>query len=134
MFFFSSPNTQFLLIVKNIIRKSFYRAKFYSKISDSQFNFHKNHCFDFLRQAIQCHGDVSMTYWWNKNYTRIMPDHTLGYSDWYLNANETERLSGAFINWDIEHSCRVSLELFLILLRIRLGPLFTVLILIQLGR
>lgn len=22
-----------------------------------------DHCFDFLRQAIMCHGDVSMTYW-----------------------------------------------------------------------
>lgn len=54
-----------------------------------------------------------MTYWWNENYTKIMPDRTLGYSDLYLNANATERIKGASIHWNIEHSCRVSFYLFI---------------------
>jgi len=90
----------------DIVRKSFYRNKFFPGVTDSMFIFHKNHCIDYLRQTIMCHGDTTMTYWWNKNYTTTLSDGTEVYSEWYKNADTKARSKGSFVNWDIEHSCR----------------------------
>jgi len=91
----------------NTIRKSFYREKFYPGIPDDRFYFHKNHCFDFLRQAIMCHGDVSMTYWWNKDYTSRQSDGREVHSDWFNNLSLDDRATNSSVFWNIEHSCRM---------------------------
>ena len=70
------------------------------------FNYIDN-CFDFLRQAVICHGDISMTYWWNNNYTTSLPDGTQVHSDWFNAATGEEREKSSFVFWDIEHSCRM---------------------------
>jgi hypothetical protein len=61
-------------------------------------------CFDFLRQAIQCHGDVSMTYLTNENHTKGR-DVTESPSDWFGNDLEAWT-KGDSVFWDVEHSCR----------------------------
>lgn len=53
-----------------------------------------------------CHGDVSMTYWWNKTYTLTTKDGKEVYSDHYLSMSPQERAKGSYVNWDIEHKCR----------------------------
>ncbi|KAL8991045.1 MAG: hypothetical protein Q9169_007963 [Polycauliona sp. 2 TL-2023] len=92
----------------NTIRKSFYREKFFSDMPNDRFHFHKNHCFDFLRQVIMCHGDISMTYWWNKNYT-ISDDETgrESHSKWFESLSPDERATNSSVFWDVEHSCRM---------------------------
>ncbi|KAL9611176.1 MAG: hypothetical protein Q9167_004161 [Letrouitia subvulpina] len=91
----------------NTIRRSFYREKFFADMPNDRFHFHKNHCFDFLRQAIMCHGDVTMTYWWNKNYTVSDEDGRERHSDWFESLNPDERATNSSVFWDIEHSCRM---------------------------
>ncbi|KUJ21341.1 uncharacterized protein LY89DRAFT_778900 [Mollisia scopiformis] len=93
----------------NTIRKSFYREKFYPHVEEKKFLHHKNHCFDFLRQAIMCHGDVSMTYWWNVNYTVSNVDGNggEGHSEWFNSLSVDERATNGSTYWDIEHSCRL---------------------------
>lgn len=106
----------------DVIRKSFYRHQFFPNMTDDVFQFQKSNarfsehpdianyliddCFDFLRQVIQCHGDISMIYWWNENYTTTLADGTKVHSDLYQNQDLEARTKGAFVFWDVEHSCR----------------------------
>lgn len=66
----------------------------------------KGHCFDVLRQAILCHGDVSLVYWWNQNYTYIDESGTKQYTEEYLQRTPQERATGSFVTWDSEVQCR----------------------------
>lgn len=65
-----------------------------------------DHCFDFIRQAILCHGDVSMAYWWNTSYTTTTSDGKKVHSDSFKGLSLEERAVGAKVHWDVEHKCR----------------------------
>jgi hypothetical protein len=105
----------------NTIRKSFYREKFYPSLMDNLFQSQKSKfdlpywlkvilltkgfqrlddCFDFLRQTIQCHGDVSMIYFSNESYGMKVS------SDSFENPELIARTKRPSVNWDVEHSCR----------------------------
>ncbi|KAF7587224.1 hypothetical protein BBP40_007537 [Aspergillus hancockii] len=65
-----------------------------------------DHCFDMIRQSILCHGDISLIYLWNKNYTYIDQDGQEKYTDEYLKMSPAERAVGTFAEWDVEVQCR----------------------------
>ncbi|KAH7633117.1 hypothetical protein B0T09DRAFT_86396 [Sordaria sp. MPI-SDFR-AT-0083] len=91
----------------DILRRSFWRETYFRNTSDAEFHDHRAHCLDFLRQAIMCNGDVTMTYWWNKNYT--YKDQQTGeerYTEEYLKMDRKERAQGTKLLWDVEHQCR----------------------------
>ncbi|OGM49045.1 hypothetical protein ABOM_002346 [Aspergillus bombycis] len=90
----------------NRIRKSFYPDRYYPNQTQHQLLHHINHCFDVLRQAILCHGDISVVYWWNKNYTYIDPAGNRQYSEDYLRRTPEERDTGSFVTWDSQLQCR----------------------------
>ncbi|OBT70906.1 hypothetical protein VF21_10406 [Pseudogymnoascus sp. 05NY08] len=76
----------------NRIRKSFYRDKLLPNDDDEEFNFHKNHCFDVLRQAILCYGDTSLVYWWKREYTDFDDEGNIkGHSDKFSSLGPKER-------------------------------------------
>ena len=54
-----------------------------------------------------CHGDVSMTYWWNENYTVSWEDGQEVHSEWFNSLSIDERAKNGHKMWDIEHSCRL---------------------------
>ena len=106
----------------NIIRKSFYREISYPSFTDEMFQTQKSKnisipidkpladladdCFDFLRQAIQCHGDVSMTYFRNENHNISRRDGNESPADDFGNNDMQPRAGGDSFFWDVEHSCR----------------------------
>jgi hypothetical protein len=106
----------------NIIRKSFYRGTFYPSFTDEMFQAQKSgntsipivklftdladDCFDFLRQAIQCHGDVSMTYFGHENHNMSRRDGSESPADGFGNNDVQARAGAASVFWDVEHSCR----------------------------
>lgn len=53
-----------------------------------------------------CNGDVSLAYYWNRNFTVVAEDGTKSYSDWYLSMTPAERFSHILIYWDVTHQCR----------------------------
>jgi hypothetical protein len=65
-----------------------------------------DHCFDVLRQAILCHGDISLVYWWNRNYSYIDETGLKHYTAEYLQRTPDERLTGSFVKWDTAVQCR----------------------------
>ncbi|OJJ07805.1 hypothetical protein ASPVEDRAFT_89044 [Aspergillus versicolor CBS 583.65] len=88
------------------LRKSFYPERYYPNATQHEILHHIGHCFDVLRQAILCHGDVSLVYWWNKNYTYIDEAGTRQYTQEYLQRTPEERAKGSFVTWDSEVQCR----------------------------
>ena len=59
-------------------------------------------CFDFLRQAIQCHGDVSMMH--ILKHSDSIHGKSLD-SDQLVDPDSANR-KGPSVFWDVEHSCR----------------------------
>ncbi|GAQ46496.1 hypothetical protein ANI_1_1444104 [Aspergillus niger] len=90
----------------NRLRKSFYPDVFYPNMSAEQVEIHKNHCFDAIRQAILCHGDISLIYWWDPNYTYIDDDGTERYTEDYLQMTPVERQVRLHASWSSEVQCR----------------------------
>ncbi|KAJ5497292.1 hypothetical protein N7463_009279 [Penicillium fimorum] len=88
------------------LRKSFYPDRYYPNASQHEILHHTNHCFDVLRQAILCHGDISLVYWWNQNYTHIDETGARHYTEEYLRRTPEERVTGSFVTWDSEVQCR----------------------------
>ncbi|KAL4811628.1 hypothetical protein BDW67DRAFT_189505 [Aspergillus spinulosporus] len=88
------------------IRKSFYPDRYYPNASQHEILHHTHHCFDVLRQAILCHGDISLVYWWNQNYTYIDEMGGRHYTEEYLHRTPEERATGSFVTWDTEVQCR----------------------------
>ncbi|KAG0652930.1 Oxidase ustYa [Hyphodiscus hymeniophilus] len=83
----------------NTVRKSLQREDFLGDLSDEVFQHQTNQCLDFLRQAIQCHGDVSMLH---------LSDQANSGSDTspFVNPHSVARFGKASVSWDVEHSCR----------------------------
>lgn len=69
-------------------------------------NYNADHCFDAIRQAILCHGDISLIYWWDPNYTYIDDDGTERYTEDYLNMTPMERQVRLHASWSSEVQCR----------------------------
>ncbi|RDK42480.1 hypothetical protein M752DRAFT_266279 [Aspergillus phoenicis ATCC 13157] len=108
----------------NRLRKSFYPDIFYPNMSTEQIEIHKSsykhaantisyttnsysdHCFDAIRQAILCHGDISLIYWWDPNYTYIDDDGIERYTEDYLKKSPRERQVGLHASWSSEVQCR----------------------------
>ncbi|KAH8812721.1 hypothetical protein F5884DRAFT_786191 [Xylogone sp. PMI_703] len=90
----------------NRIRKSFYPDKFFPNDSPKMIEFHKNHCFDMIRQSILCHGDVALVYWWNSNYSYVDESGIKHYTEEYLHRTPMQRAEGSFATWDTEVQCR----------------------------
>lgn len=107
----------------NRIRKSFYPDAYYPGQARHELLHHasesgllcspaacayarQDHCFDVLRQAILCHGDISVVYWWNQNYTRTDEGGKQTYSEEYLRRTPEERALGSFVTWDSAVQCR----------------------------
>lgn len=67
---------------------------------------YQDHCFDAIRQAILCHGDISVVYWWNRNYTYIDEGGNRQHSEEYLRRTPEERATGSFVTWDSQLQCR----------------------------
>ncbi|BCS27851.1 oxidase ustYa family protein [Aspergillus puulaauensis] len=88
------------------LRKSFYPDRYYPNATQHEILHHTSHCFDVLRQAILCHGDVSLVYWWNQNYTYIDETGTKQYTEEFLQRTPQERATGSFVTWDSEVQCR----------------------------
>jgi hypothetical protein len=65
-----------------------------------------DHCIDFLRQSIMCSADISLAYWWNKNYTYRDEHGIEHFTQEYLKKTPKERAYGTFLMWDVEHQCR----------------------------
>jgi hypothetical protein len=59
-----------------------------------------------LRQAVLCHGDISLVYWWNRNYSYIDESGLKHYTAEYLHRTPDERLTGSFVKWDSAVQCR----------------------------
>ncbi|PGH06414.1 hypothetical protein GX51_02426 [Blastomyces parvus] len=89
----------------NRIRRTFYADKFFPNETKDDLNFHKNHCFDLLRQSILCAGDVSMVYWWNQSYTYTDARGHEQYSQRYLSMSNAEKARHSFAYWDVEARC-----------------------------
>ncbi|EGE82471.1 hypothetical protein RJZ56_005912 [Blastomyces dermatitidis] len=89
----------------NRIRRTFYADKFFPGESKDDIDFHKNHCFDLLRQSILCAGDVSMVYWWNQSYTYTDERGQEQYSQRYLSMSNVEKARHSFAYWDVEARC-----------------------------
>jgi hypothetical protein len=53
-----------------------------------------------------CSADISMAYWWNKNYTYKDEDGVEHFTQEYLDKTPKERSYGSFLMWDVEHQCR----------------------------
>ncbi|PGH34644.1 hypothetical protein GX50_02534 [[Emmonsia] crescens] len=92
----------------NRIRRTFYADRFFSDETKEDIDFHKNHCFDLLRQSILCAGDVSMVYWWNRSYTYTDESGHEQYSQRYLSMNNVEKARNSFAFWDVEARCHDS--------------------------
>ncbi|KAA8644989.1 uncharacterized protein ATNIH1004_009200 [Aspergillus tanneri] len=90
----------------NRIRKTFYKEKFYADEDPHMIEVHKNHCFDVIRQALMCHGDISLVYWWNDTYSYIDETGAKQYSDDYLHRNGEERMTGSRTHWNTDVQCR----------------------------
>jgi hypothetical protein len=53
-----------------------------------------------------CSGDISMAYWWNRNFT-MMDEHCIEQiTPEYLNMTKKERAYNTTLLWDVEHQCR----------------------------
>ncbi|KAK2821867.1 hypothetical protein FQN49_007594 [Arthroderma sp. PD_2] len=90
----------------NRIRKSFYPERYYPNQTQHEVLQHTNHCFDVLRQALLCYGDISIVYWWSRNYTYIDESGNRQYSEEYLRKTPEERAVGSFVTWDSQLQCR----------------------------
>lgn len=53
-----------------------------------------------------CHGDVSLVYWWNHNYSYVDDQGTKRYTKLYEDKTPEERAKGSFAMWDTEVQCR----------------------------
>ena len=53
-----------------------------------------------------CHGDLSMTYWWDKSYSTAASNGTEVLSEKFLSMTLEQRAKGSSVYWDIEHQCR----------------------------
>lgn len=65
-----------------------------------------DHCFDVLRQAVLCHGDISVVYWWNQNYTVVDQFGNRQYTEEYMRLTPEERATHSVVKWDSELQCR----------------------------
>jgi Mycotoxin biosynthesis protein UstYa len=59
-----------------------------------------------IRQSILCHGDISLLYWWNHNYTYVDGDGIKHYTEDYLSRTPEQRATGTFATWDTAVQCR----------------------------
>jgi hypothetical protein len=59
-----------------------------------------------IRQSILCHGDVSLIYWWNGNYSSVDEAGVRHYTEDYLHKSPEERVMGTFAKWDTAVQCR----------------------------
>lgn len=90
----------------NRIRKSFYPERYYPGETQHEVMHHTNHCFDVLRQAVLCHGDISVVYWWNQNYTFVDQLGNRQYTEEYMRLTAEERATHSFVKWDSMLQCR----------------------------
>ncbi|KAK5988289.1 hypothetical protein PT974_12433 [Cladobotryum mycophilum] len=90
----------------NRIRKTFYPERYYPNETQHEVMHHTHHCFDVLRQALLCHGDISVVYWWNQNYTHLDQHGNRKYTEEYLRMTSEERATGSFVKWDSQLQCR----------------------------
>ncbi|KAB8076548.1 hypothetical protein BDV29DRAFT_154568 [Aspergillus leporis] len=90
----------------NRIRKSFYPEHYFPDQPSEDIEDYMNHFLDVLRQAILCHGDISIVYWWNSNYTYIDETGARQHTEEYLRLTPKDRFYGAFTMWDTEVQCR----------------------------
>ncbi|GAB0136510.1 hypothetical protein EsDP_00004810 [Epichloe bromicola] len=90
----------------NRIRKSFYPERYYPGESQHEVLHHTNHCFDVLRQTVLCHGDISVVYWWNQNYTFVDQLGNRRYTEEYLRLSPEQRATNSFVKWDSKLQCR----------------------------
>lgn len=88
------------------IHKSSYHHAAHIVPSSYPTNFNADHCFDAISQAILCHGDISLIYWWDPNYTYIDDDGTERYMEDYLQKTPKERQVGLHASWSSEVQCR----------------------------
>lgn len=58
-----------------------------------------------IRQSLLCHGDISLLYWWNQNYSTV-ENGVRHYTDEYLQKSPEERAVGTFAMWDTPVQCR----------------------------
>ncbi|EAS36723.3 uncharacterized protein CIMG_02077 [Coccidioides immitis RS] len=89
----------------NRIRKTFYADKFFAHESEKDIQFHKNHCFDLLRQTIACNGDASLVSWWNRDFTYKDNDGKKQLTQKYLSMSPKERAKEAVVFWDVKTRC-----------------------------
>ncbi|KAL3470382.1 hypothetical protein BJX99DRAFT_267518 [Aspergillus californicus] len=90
----------------NRLRKSFHPDRYYPNASQHELLHHTRHCLDVLRQAILCHADVSLVYWWNSDYSYTDESGARHYTEEYLQMTPKERADGSFVTWDSEVQCR----------------------------
>jgi len=90
----------------NHIRKTFHAEKFFPNHSQEMVQFHKNHCFDMLRQSILCHADIAIMHWWNDTYSYIDDAGAFHLTDHYFELTPSQRAEGAFAKWDTPVQCR----------------------------
>lgn len=89
----------------NRIRKTFYADKFFPDDTKEDLEFHKNHCFDVLRQGLMCNADVSLIPWWNTTWSHIDKDGKKQYSQDYLSMTRMQRAKTSYVVWDLETKC-----------------------------
>lgn len=59
-----------------------------------------------IRQSLLCHGDVSLLYWWNGNYSYVDEAGARHYTEEYLRKTPEQRATGTFAMWDTPVQCR----------------------------
>jgi Mycotoxin biosynthesis protein UstYa len=59
-----------------------------------------------IRQSLLCHGDISLLYWWNHNYSYVDEGGVRHYTEEYLQKSPEERAVGTFAMWDTPVQCR----------------------------
>lgn len=90
----------------NHIRKTFHVEQFFPNTSREMVLFHKNHCFDMLRQAIMCHADIAIMHWWNDTYSVVGEDGVVHLTEHYKSLTPSQQAEGAFAKWDTPVQCR----------------------------
>ncbi|KAL4909725.1 hypothetical protein BDW74DRAFT_173219 [Aspergillus multicolor] len=88
------------------LRKSLYRERHYPNEDDESVEHHFLHCLNVLRQAILCHGNISLAYWWNSNFSYIDNNGETQYSPESVAMTPKERDLAAFMGWDSPVQCR----------------------------
>ncbi|KAN0072216.1 protein of unknown function (DUF3328) domain containing protein [Elaphomyces granulatus] len=90
----------------NLIRKAFHADKLFPNLTQVQVQFHKNHCFDMLRQSILCHADISTMYWWDDSYSYIDDAGAFHLTDHYFELTPSQRAVESINKWETPVQCR----------------------------